>query len=88
MELYRVFWDEPKYRDETVLRQELEKLSPSDVKYDWFLVRFLSHARIRDTLEIFSLDIIKSKLEALRLDTRTREKWSIVIRGLDDASRE
>ncbi len=52
-----VFWDYPKFRDETFLRDYLER-NRDNSGYRWVLARFLERGRVVDTLKFFTIQEI------------------------------
>lgn len=73
-----VFWDYPKFRDETFLRDYLER-NRDNSGYRWVLARFLERGRVVDTLKFFTIQEIASHMDHVKISSHTREKWMEIV---------
>lgn len=76
--LQAVFWDYPAFTHPERIRQCLQESGNSKTRR-WLLQRFLEHARVVDTLEIFSLESIARELPTLHVQPYTRKKWARIL---------
>jgi hypothetical protein len=76
--LQAVFWDYPAFTNPEHIRQNLQE-SGNLTTRRWILQRFLEHARVVDTLDMFSLESIARELPFLRIQPYTRKKWSRIL---------
>ncbi len=76
--LQAVFWDYPAFTRPERIRQCLQESGNSTTRR-WLLQRFLEHARVVDTLEMFSLDAISHEFPSLQLQPYARKKWARIL---------
>lgn len=74
MKLDIVFWDLPKFTDESYLLKFLAE-ERNNVPYDWAMTRFLKYGRVVDTLKLFNIHEIMEKLDTLQLPEYAVKKW-------------
>lgn len=74
MKLNIVFWDLPKFTDESYLLKFLAE-ERNKVPYDWAMTRFLKYGRVVDTLKLFNIHEIMEKLDTLQLPEYAVKKW-------------
>jgi hypothetical protein len=78
LELMAVFWDYPKFRDETFLRNYLEEKKGKS-GYFWVMNRFLQYGRVVDTFSMFNIKEIAENLDRLKLPEYALKKWKRMI---------
>lgn len=74
MKLGIVFWDLPKFMDESYLLQFLQE-QKNKVPYYWAMTRFLKYGRVVDTLKLFNIKEIIENLDKLQLPEYAVKKW-------------
>jgi hypothetical protein len=74
MKLDIVFWDLPKFMDETYLFAFLKE-QKGNVPYYWAMARFLKYGRVKDTLKLFNIKEITANLDNLQLPEYALKKW-------------
>jgi hypothetical protein len=74
MNLNAVFWDLPKFKDESYLRNFLKE-EKGETPYYWAMTRFLKYGRIVDTFEFFDIEEISQKLDELLLPENIYKQW-------------
>jgi hypothetical protein len=86
MKLQAVFWDYPKFLDEQYLNEFIKKNKNSDL-YFWIMNRFLEHARIVDTFQVFDISEISSNFYKFKLTDYSLKKWKRLIEVYSDSQR-
>ncbi len=76
--LAAVFWDLPKFRDESYLREFLEE-QKGKAPYQWAMARFLERARVIDTFALFNIKEIAQYLPKLQLSPHALKKWQRML---------
>ncbi len=73
-----VFWDYPKFRDETFLKHYLIQ-NRGKSGYQWAMARFLERGRVVDTFKFFTIKEIASEMHNLKLSSRAKAKWKRMV---------
>ncbi len=73
-----VFWDYPKFRDETHLRQYIKDKKGQSAYY-WVMNRFLQYGRVVDTFSFFDIKEISTELGNMQLPEYALKKWKRLI---------
>ncbi len=72
------FWDYPKFRDESFLRNFLERNRDNN-GYKWVMARFLEHGRVVDTFKFFTVKEIASEIDGLKITPYAKKKWKRMV---------
>lgn len=78
LKLNAVFWDLPKFKDESYLRNFLKE-QKGKIPYYWAMTRFLIYGRIVDTFKFFDIKEINENLGKLQLPEPTLKRWKRMV---------